>query len=242
MKASLARSKTFAKWAFVKAAGRLRLEKLATFLLKAAYSLRFARWCVEHTNSKIRYDSSLEYDYSRRYSLYESVSQSERLSDEAVDYLEFGVYRGDSLKWWVEKNLCPDSRFVGFDSFFGFPEDWGEYCKGHFSTQGRPPEIKDSRCTFEVGLFQDTLPGFLTHFRGERRTVVHLDADLYSSTLFALATLHSRLKKGDILFFDEFSAPLHEFRAFYDFLSCYPTHYELIGAANNCYQVCIRLT
>ena len=36
------------------------------------------------------------------------------------------------------ENSHSDSRFVGFDSFEGLPEDWNsENPKGHFTTQGR---------------------------------------------------------------------------------------------------------
>ena len=114
----------------------------------------------------------------------------------------------------------------------GLPEDWGVVAKGTFSTKGRAPEIDDNRCRFEVGLFQDTLPTFLDRkpFRG--KTVIHLDADLYSSTLFVLTSAAPVLKKGDILIFDDFGSirnPAHEFRAFLDFLSAYPIALEVLG-------------
>jgi hypothetical protein len=71
--------------------------------------------------------------------------------------------------------------------------------------------------------------------------VVHLDADLYSSTLFALTSLASRLKPGDILLFDEFAVPLHEYRAFMDFLSAYRFDYEVLGAVNHYLHVGMKI-
>ena len=77
-------------------------------------------------------------------------------------YLEFGVYEGDSISWWLGADQHPASRFVGFDSFVGLPEDWlPDIRKGHFTTGGQPPAIRDPRCSFNVGWFRDTLPEFL---------------------------------------------------------------------------------
>ena len=49
------------------------------------------------------------------------------------------------------------------------------------------------------------------------------------------------LRPGDVLLFDEFGVPTHEFRAFDDFVSAYRVDYELVGAVNNYLQVAIRL-
>ena len=47
-----------------------------------------------------------------------------------------------------------------------------------------------------------------------RPKIIHLDADLFSSTIFVLSQLYPYLKKGDIIFFDEFNVANHEFLAF----------------------------
>lgn len=75
---------------------------------------------------------------------------------------------------------------------------------------------------FYAGLFQETLPNFLNDnsidLKG-KKNVIHLDADIYSATLYALMLLSPKLKPNDVLIFDEFSYPnLDEFRAYYNFL------------------------
>src|SRR6266545_4942707 len=79
-----------------------------------------------------------------------------------IDYLEFGVYEGVSIRYFAERHRDPESRFVGFDTFSGLPENWREFGPGHFDVNGRVPSIKDSRVSFVPGLFQDTLPTFLS--------------------------------------------------------------------------------
>jgi hypothetical protein len=48
------------------------------------------------------------------------------------------------------------------------------------------------------GWFQNTLPGFLNAFTPRPRLVVHSDSDLYSSTLFTLASLNMLLVPGAV--------------------------------------------
>lgn len=82
-----------------------------------------------------------------------------------VDYLEFGVFQGDSIRLWSQMNTNPESRFIGFDSFEGLPVAWGNSMKaGSFSTSGVVPEIADPRVSFQRGWFNDTLPQFLATF------------------------------------------------------------------------------
>jgi O-methyltransferase len=49
------------------------------------------------------------------------------------------------------------------------------------------------------------------------------------------------LKKGDILMFDEFNVPMHEFKALSEFINSFYVIVTLIGAVNNYYQVAFRI-
>jgi O-methyltransferase len=144
--------------------------------------------------------------------------EKEVIKDAPIDYLEFGVYQGESIKEFSRLNQHPSSRFFGFDSFEGLPEDWFEgFGKGAFNLEGKVPDIDDSRVSFVKGLFQQTLPNFLKGYVRNNRIVIHIDADLYTSTLFLLVNVHNILKSGDIIIFDDFLDPLGEFRAFFDY-------------------------
>jgi hypothetical protein len=79
----------------------------------------------------------------------------------------------------------------------------------------------------------------------DRRLVLHLDADLYSSTSLVLTTIAYSLKPGDILIFDEFSSvrcPEQEFRAFIDFVAAFRIGYKVIGVTRMYKQVAIEIT
>ena len=49
---------------------------------------------------------------------------SDKFNGEKITVLEFGVYQGYSIKKFAEFNTNEDSKFFGFDSFVGLPEDW----------------------------------------------------------------------------------------------------------------------
>ena len=137
----------------------------------------------------------------------------------AIDFLEFGVYKGHSIRFWSQMNHDPESRFIGFDSFEGLPERWKkDYPKGiHGDVGGVAPQIDDERVSFVKGWFHNTLPGFLNGFTARSRLVVHIDCNLHSSTLFTLASLNMLLVSGTVVILDDFPSPTHVFRAFADY-------------------------
>lgn len=209
------------------------------FLSNLLYLTKFSAWAYK--NRKVEYnDFFSKWDYSKRNAMYQWVIDKEQLNAN-INYLEFGVAAGHSFIWWLDKINNPESRFYGFDTFDGLPEDWGPFKKGSFSNNNKVPEIKDSRGKFFTGLFQQTLPDFLKEFDNNKRNVIMMDADLYSATLYALTMLSPYLKKGDIIFFDEFVVPTHEFKAYIDFVQSHYINLQLIAAANNYYFVAFKV-
>lgn len=181
-----------------------------------------------------------KFNYQKRESLYEQVITDFNL-DTKIDYLEFGVSKGYSFKWWVNRIQNSEARFYGFDTFTGLPESWGPFKKGDFGNNNTLPVINDNRHKFYQGLFQQTLLPFLSSYDNGKRKVIHMDADIYSATLYVLTLITPILKSGDIIFFDEFNVPLHEFKAFEEWTSSFYIDYEVLGGVNNFYQTAIMI-
>lgn len=183
--------------------------------------------------------------FSHRYELYEYLNR-QIIHQSPIDYLEFGVFKGASFKKWVQLNSHEQSRFIGFDSFEGLPEDWehafGKTDSKIFDIQGRVLDVNDTRASFRKGWFQDTLPKFLQQTRIESQLIVHIDSDLYSSSLYTLASLNSIMAPGTIIIFDEYSSPLNEFRAWNDYLTAFRRHARPLAASGRYFaQVAFQL-
>jgi O-methyltransferase len=199
--------------------------------------LQFGEWLKRHECTTT---------FTSRFEFYDYINTT-CLSNSPVDYLEFGVYKGDSIAYWAKINANADSRFFGFDSFEGLPEDWADFSrtapKGTFDTGGMIPAVDDPRVEFIKGYFQDTLHSFLSTFTPRNRLVLHLDADLYSSTLFVMTTMNWIIPKGAILIFDEFNSVTHEFRALVDYASSYRREYKTLGACEPFFtQLALEIT
>ena len=210
-------------------------ERFATSGLSPSYRievinllLEFGKW-LESNEFKVKFES--------RYDLYQYLN-NEIVKNAPIDYLEFGVWYGRSIKYWTELNQDPNSRFFGFDTFEGLPEDWKVLTqvlsKGTFSAEGKIPEIDDPRVQFIKGLFQTTLTDFLKSLTVNNQLIINCDADLYTSTLYVLASLNQFMVPGTIVIFDEFST-VHEFRAFRDFTQSFMRNYRLLATAERFY-------
>jgi len=191
---------------------------------------------------RFRQENSTVPSFSTREAMWSFIAHR---SPGAIDYLEFGVHQGYSILYFADQIRSTNSRFFGFDTFSGLPEDWtgshSDYPRGHFDTGGRIPETNDSRIKFFAGLFQETLPEFLIDFKTDNKVIVNIDCDLYSSTLYCLTKLDAFLPKVTILIFDEFGEVLHEFRAASDYISSYQREVKVICSHCNCYTVAVEL-
>ena len=213
-------------------------KKLFLFL---SYTIDMILW-ISDNKSKFLIENkiSLTRDYSKRYDLYEQISSYYQVQNKKLAYLEFGVASGNSFKWWVSKNENAHSRFFGFDTFEGLPEDWGGFFKKGDMTYS-VPELHDERGLFVKGLFQDTLTDIISKNIDDLSSsdirIIHCDADLYSATIFALSQMYPLLRKGDIIMFDEFNVPMHEYKAFKEFTENFYVSLKPIAQVNAFYQI-----
>ena len=225
---------------------RLRVHKVfgfaADYLIYFGYLLKMSKW-IDNNKDKLKYNDfyNKRVVHKNRVELYDIFATENRLKKNVINYLEFGVGRGNSLRWWTQNNINPKSVFWGFDTYEGLPEKYGTYDVGTFSLHGNFPDISDIRIQFIKGLFQDTLLNTIPKINFKEKTIVHIDGDLYSSALFSLSILYPYLKKGDLIIFDEFVVPLHEFRAFDDFLKSFYLNLKPIGAINNYLQIIFEI-
>jgi hypothetical protein len=155
-------------------------------------------------------------------------------------YLEFGVATGGTLE--IISRAVGDRVVYGFDSFEGLPERWRPgFDAGLFATP-QLPRVPGAELV--VGLFGDTLPGFLAEHPGPV-AFAHIDADLYSSTVTVLDAIGPRLRSGSVLLFDEFfnypGWQDHEYRAWQEFCARSGVGFEYLGFAEDDEQLFLRL-
>ncbi|HUQ96663.1 MAG TPA: class I SAM-dependent methyltransferase [Chitinophagaceae bacterium] len=217
------------------------VEPFSDGLQNGVFMSELSQWRHDHPVKGYNDFYQQTWDYERRYKLYEAIAASESLFQNPIHYLEFGVAGGHSIKWWLERNKAAESKFFGFDTFEGLPEKWGAFEKGAMAYPMELLNIEDERASFYKGLFQDTLLPFLESYDGHLKKLIHIDSDLFSSALFVMTQLYRFLKPGDILLFDEFAVPQHEFLAFKIFTESFYINYEVIGAANNYLFVAVKI-
>lgn len=145
--------------------------------------------------------------------------------------IEFGVHSGTSLALIAE--YMP---VIGLDSFQGLPEDWREdYKAGIFATGGRSDHALTNNALIVPGWFNETLPVLVERGLPDLG-LVHIDCDLYSSTITALEGVAGSLRAGmygTIIVFDEMwdypGYMEHEFKAWTEFVTKYKIKYRDLG-------------
>ncbi|OZM73246.1 hypothetical protein CFN78_10295 [Amycolatopsis antarctica] len=154
--------------------------------------------------------------------------------------LEFGVYRGETLRVIAGERT---GAVYGFDSFQGLPEDWRlDFPAGTFDVDGLPSV---DGAELVVGWFAETLPGFLDAHQAPV-DFLHVDGDLYSSARTVLDLVGPRLRPGSVVVFDEFfNFPGwrdHEYRAWQEYVARTGTRFGYEAYTYSDEQVVVRIT
>jgi len=185
-----------------------RLSKRFPIQLQAAVNyLKLGFWMQQH---KFTFSSRVK----NRNEVWQAVAK--QIRNRKVLYLEFGVYKGTSMRYWSRELKHPEAKLHGFDSFEGLPENGGPWHKGQFNTSGILPKIEDTRVQFFAGWFNQVLP---TYFVPEHDVlVITMDADLYSSTIYVLRYLQPHITPGTFIYFDDLNNVEHEPMAFDEFM------------------------
>ena len=167
----------------------------------------------------------------------------------AGHYLEFGVFTGGTIRYIagrLRRSGRGDASIHGFDSFEGLPTAWSGFSLGQsaFSRGGKMPRVP-SNVTLHKGWFKDTIPRWRDAVAGPV-AFIHVDCDIYSSTVEVLDGVHGRLQPGTVIVFDEyFNYPnweRHEFKAWHEFVQSRGVTYEYLAFARQQVAVRIRTT
>ncbi|MAU98563.1 MAG: methyltransferase [Fulvimarina sp.] len=157
-------------------------------------------------------------------------------------HLEFGVASGKTINLIAS---CTKERVYGFDTFTGLPEDWRTgFAGGAFDQRGNLPEVSEN-VELIAGLFEDTLPPFMAKHGADKIAYLHVDCDLYSSSVTIFKNCVDRLVSGSIVVFDEYwnygGWQHDEFKAFQEFVEFSGVSYSYIGFVPSSQQVAVRI-
>lgn len=193
-------------------------------------------------------------DCGNDYDLYEYVVSHE-LDPELVAtglVLEFGTATGRTLNQFAR--WLPHSRIWGFDSWQGLPEKFNDLPVGHFA---QPlPEVAEN-CWLVQGWFgsrpehdlsdiaENTAQTFASQHH-EPIALLHLDADLYSSTKTVLDAFAKQIVPGTVILFNEYwnhpTWKKHEFRAWQEHVAKHEISYEYLAYASDHQEVAVKVT
>ena len=134
-------------------------------------------------------------------------------------FLEFGVFKGDSINLFAKKLKKIKAEIIGFDSFKGLKDEWmtEEFNPpGTFDLKGKKPRVEENVRLID-GWVEETAKDFLSK-NSKKIAFIHFDLDTYNSTSFVLKSLKKDFQPGTIILFDEFYGfpnwEKYEYRAF----------------------------
>jgi len=111
--------------------------------------------------------------------------------------LDFGTLSGNCIT--LMANLLPNKIIYGFDSWKGYPADFGVQGKGAWAIP--IPTNLPSNTKLIVGLFQDTLINFLKE-KQQKINIIHIDCDLYDSTKYVFDNCYPYIQIGTVVQFN----------------------------------------
>ena len=141
--------------------------------------------------------------YVTKKSHFKRVIEEAKSSNKLFEVFEFGVAHGYTTSYFLNSDKkAPGyiSTYRGFDTFLGLPSGYRGFKAGSFSNNGKFPDLESPKLFWHKGLVENTVNPDL--FTVQPKLVI-FDLDLHDPTLHVFNCLKTKLRKGDILYFDE---------------------------------------
>ncbi|MCG8581995.1 MAG: TylF/MycF family methyltransferase [Bacteroidales bacterium] len=173
------------------------------------------KWLDEQKKNKHSKDLlKLERKFKDKMRFYAIWLQLRRIKEQAIDgaIAELGVYKGETAK--LIHHFLPEKNFYLFDSFSGLPKQViKEDCDGTVRPQTvqfdntSPDEVlqyingDNSKLIIKEGVFPTTTDGI----NENTYALIHIDADLYQSTLDALEYFYPKLSNSGAIIVHDYN-------------------------------------
>lgn len=147
--------------------------------------------------NKIKREREMLLNNAAAYQLFMAVKTAEKIEGEVV---EAGVYKGASAKLICQAK--GDKSLHLFDTFEGTPRadkiDTPYFYKGQYKASLE--DVKNYLKNYKnVYFYKGMVPNTLEFVKDKKFSFVHLDIDIYESTLECLGFFYPRMNKGGII-------------------------------------------
>ena len=171
-----------------------------------------------------------------------AINEAIKKFDKESLFLEFGVFKGDSINLFAEKLKKIDAEIFGFDSFKGLKDEWmtEEFNpSGTFDLKGKKPKVERNVKLID-GWVEETAKNFLSK-NSKKIAFIHFDMDTYKSTSFVLKLVKSNFQAGTIILFDEFYGfpnwEKYEYKAFKEEIEENKFKFIAFGSRQACIKI-----
>ena len=171
-----------------------------------------------------------------------AINEAIKKFDNKSLFLEFGVFKGDSIKLFGKNLKKINAEIFGFDSFKGLKDEWITdefHPSGTFDLKGNKPSVENNVKLID-GWVEETLKNFLSK-NTKKIAFIHFDLDTYDSTSFVLKSLKKDLQPGTIILFDEFYGfpnwEKYEYKAFKEEIEQNKFKYIAFGSRQACIKI-----
>ena len=157
----------------------------------------------------------------------------------AIDYLEFGVYQGGSIRQWSSLNQNSASRLFGFDSFEDCLRTGTPNAQGYFQYWWQDSGNCGSASELYLWVVPEVTARVPRHLSSAEPNCHSRRLRSFSSTLYCLTTLDLVISPRTLIILDDFFDALHVYRALSDYCSAYLRQYELLACTRELGQAAI---
>lgn len=154
------------------------------------------------------------------YLIYSIVKKTEKIDG---DIAEVGVYKGGSARLIYE---ATKKAIHLFDTFEGLPDicehdDPEQFHKGDYSASLE--SVKSYLKNYpNISFYKGFFPSTAEPLKNRRFSFIHLDVDIYESTLNCLKFFYSKMSKGGVIISHDYSGSKGVKRAFDEFFEAKP--------------------